>query len=1148
MVFIQKEVLMKELYNNLLKTEIISNLLQESQASETINLTNMNDGFKSVLTGLLIDQKMGQLLYIASSDGQAAKISREFEKFLGSQVLYFPLEPLHDYFADVRSRESANQRLKVLKKLVSNEAKLIVLGVETLLKRFMPVSDFKQLDIKLGVDQTIKPMNLIERLMQLGYERNYQAEAKGQFAQRGGIIDIFPPLGEGAYRLEFFDDLIESIRLFDPVTQLSMETLKKIVITPALEMVLAQEEKTKTLKYLQKKYQNDLSYQPLLEQVAAEKENLFSLTAAKASLIDYFNQPLLIWDEPTEIKRSITDYVERVNKDLKALIEAGKFFPEQKKQFFNFSKIEKQAKQFRQLKYTSFGSRSKKGKTLSVEAKEVEPFLGQIPRFLEYVTDRISENYKIMICSQDEAGQTKIKETLQQADIHRFTSGMASGIQFVLGQIPTGFELTSEKLTCLNEKDIFMQGSRRRKKRRKKGKKLDSFTQLNIGDYVVHDVHGIGIYRGIEQLKIDKTIKDLIVIEYAKEAKFYCPVDQMEAISIYVGTGEKKPRINQLGTAEWSRSKARVKKAVEEMADELIELYAKRQQLKGYRFGPDSNWQKEFEEAFPHEETNDQLQAVEEIKNSMEISQPMDRLLCGDVGYGKTEVALRAAFKAVMDGKQVAFLVPTTILAQQHFQTMCDRFKNYPIKVGLLSRFRTKNEQEKVLTGITMGEIDCVVGTHRLLSADVSFKDLGLLIIDEEQRFGVTHKEKIKQIKGNIDVLTLSATPIPRTLHMSMIGVRDMSLIDEPPEGRRPVITYVMEYNEIIIRDAIEREMKRRGQVYFVHNRINDIYEVSARIREQVPQARIGVAHGRMAAQELEDMMMDFLNYQYDVLVTTTIIESGLDIKNANTLIVDNGDHMGLSQLYQLRGRVGRSDVQAYAYITHKPKMLSEISKKRLKAIKDFTAFGSGFKIALRDLEIRGAGNILGAAQSGNLATIGYDLYCRILDDAVNLRMGKTLAEESPEISILLDVSSYIAEDYIKNEELKYDLYKKLSYIHSKADYDELEDELLDRFGEIPDGVYNLMSLAMIKHLARSLGIIEIHQRGNSLSFTFDPQKDIPLPPSKGIETLFKKYSIKFNVGKKDEIKWRIYLKKENDHSYLNEITVFLNFLKANRN
>ncbi|WKY47345.1 transcription-repair coupling factor [Eubacteriaceae bacterium ES3] len=1134
---------------NLKKTETFKNIKNQLQIAEPLNLTGVNKGFKAALTAALEENE--QLLYITMNDIEALKVEQDLKRTLGDQVLYFPMEPIHDYFADVHSREITNQRLLVLKKILTGQPCLVVTGVETIFKKFLPREDFVSLEVSLAQEDEIAPDLLIDKLVQLGYERDVQVEARGQFAHRGGIIDVFVPSEEYAYRLEFFGETIESIRSFDPQTQLSVENHESVSITAAREVLLPEKERELMFKRLNKKYRDEALYQPLLERLTEEGCNtceiLFALSRAEGVFFDYFKDPLIIWDEPTKIRQAGNAYLEKLDQDILNLGAEGILFPEEKNKFFRLSKIEKEALSYREIKVNLFGSRSKKGTTIEINALEIEPFVGAIPRFLDFVEERLKKDYLLEIHVRDEAGRKRIEEILVHGDIHRFTENFEAGIQLLDGEIAGGFELTDDRLICLNERDIIRDGSARRRRRRKKGKKLDSFTQLNQGDYVVHDIHGIGIYKGIEQLTIDETIKDLMVIEYANDAKFYCPVDQMDAVQVYVGTGEKKPRVNQLGTSDWNKSKSRVKAAVEEMADELIDLYAKRQKLTGYAFGPDTTFQQEFEDAFPYEETGDQLQAVEEIKEDMEKAKPMDRLLCGDVGYGKTEVALRAVFKAVMDGKQVAFLVPTTILAQQHYQTIIERFANYPVRIGLLSRFKTKSEQEKTMRGLISGEVDLVVGTHRLLSKDVQFKDLGLLVIDEEQRFGVTHKEKIKQMKENIDVLTLSATPIPRTLHMSMIGVRDMSVIDEPPEGRRPVLTYVMEYNDALIKDAIEKELKRRGQVYFVHNRVNDIYEVSARLRELVPGLRITVAHGQMSGPELEDIMMDFLEYRYDLLVTTTIIESGLDIKNANTLIIDNGDHMGLSQLYQLRGRVGRSNVQGYAYVTHKQKMLSEVSQKRLKAIKDFTAFGSGFKIALRDLEIRGAGNILGSAQSGNLASIGYELYCRILDEAVNMRLGKALPEPGRDVLINLDISSYIPETYIKDEELKYDLYKKLSYIKTREDYNELEDELLDRFGAIPDGVYNLMALAMIKFKAKMLGMIEVSQRGNSVSFTFDPEVALPIPQPESMEMFGKTYSLKFNAGKKDEIKWRIVMKKDVEQRYLNKLGEFFDLLEAKK-
>lgn len=1143
---------MQLLYQDLMRSEKIETLIGQLSSREIINLSNMNGGFKEVLTGLVFGHAGERILYVAATDYQAQKIARELETILPQKVLYFPMEPIHDYFADVHSHEISHQRLDVFEKLLSDEKYVVVAGAETLLKKLMPRKRFESLVFSLALEDTADPVELMTRFYDLGYEAVSQVEAKGQVAHRGGIIDVFPPTGEQAYRIDFFGDTIESIRHFDPQTQLSTHNLEKAEILPGREIILDEDERSKAFRQIRKNYGDSLEYAALMERLSedptAHDETLFAFIKTDATLLDYIGECLVIWDEPPRIKESEGVFQKKLFSDLETLMQDYLMLPEEKNKFYSFSKIEKAVEKQTQLKYHLFTSRGKKGITLDMGVKDNDSFLGQWPLFVAFIQKQLAKNAIIQLRARDEAGLQKIEKLLTEAEIYRFTKDVMPGIQLVIGEINSGFEMPEERLVCVNQSEIIKESGRDKKRRKKKGRKIDSFTQLNQGDFVVHDTHGIGIYRGIEQLKIDETRKDLMVIEYANDARFYCPVDQMDAIQVYVGTGEKKPKINQLGTNDWSKSKSRVKAAVAEMADELITLYAQRQNLKGYAFGPDSNWQREFEESFPHEETNDQLQAVEEIKADMESTRPMDRLLCGDVGYGKTEVALRAIFKAVMEGKQVAFLVPTTILAQQHYQTVMDRFKKYPVSVGVLSRFRTKTEQEKTIKELAAGQIDLVIGTHRLLSKDVKFKDLGLLVVDEEQRFGVGHKERIKQLKENVDVLTLSATPIPRTLHMSMIGVRDMSIIDEPPAGRRPVLTYVMEFNDAIVKDAIERELARNGQVYFVHNRIHDIFEVARKIQKLVPDARILVAHGRMTGSELEDIMLDFLEYNYDILVTTTIIESGLDIKNANTLIIDNGDYMGLSQLYQLRGRVGRSNVQGYTYVTHRPKVLSELSQKRLKAIKDFTAFGSGFKIALRDLEIRGAGNILGSAQSGNLATIGYELYCRILDEAVNERLGKKTAFATSELIINLNVSSYIPERYISDEELKYDIYKKLSYVKSQDDYNDLEDELLDRFGEIPDGVYNLMALAMIKHLGRSLGMTEIRERGSSVLFTFDNKREIPIPAPELMKRLFDEYKIKFNAGKGDQIRWRIVLKHEKDQTYLNELGKILAALVSEKN
>ncbi|HEY5557880.1 transcription-repair coupling factor [Acetobacterium sp.] len=1140
------------LYEDLLgleKTKIILNALTPG---EIVNLSNMNNSLKEVLTGLIYNNQEKRILYVTATDYLAQKKAVAIEKILQEKVLYFPMESIHDYFADVHSQEINQQRLAVLEMILLGNKEVVVTSVEALLKKCMPLEKFRELAFSLGLEESWDPLALVDRLFALGYNGVYQVEARGQYAHRGGILDVFPPIGRNAYRIEFFGDTIESIRCFDPETQLSTRSVDRVRIPPGREIILDSDERKKALALMEKRYGTVSEYAALLERMTedpgAHDETLISFIKSEASFVDYLGDCVCIWDEPPRIRESQVLFQEKIQRNFETLMHEFFMFPEEQNKFYALSRIEKVMESQAQLKLHLFTSKGKKGISLDMEAKDIDSFLGQLPLFTQFIREQLKKNAIINLRARDEAGLEKLRQLITEADIHNFTTGASPGIQLSIGELESGFELPEDGLVCINQSEILKESLSGKRRKRIKGRKIDSFTQLNQGDFVVHDTHGIGIYRGIEQLKIDKTIKDLIVIEYANDARFYCPVDQMEAIQVYVGTGEKKPKINQLGTNDWHKSKSRVKAAVEDMADELIALYAKRRSLVGYAYGPDSSWQTEFEESFPYMETNDQLQAVEEIKVDMETPRPMDRLLCGDVGYGKTEVALRAVFKAVMEGKQVVLLVPTTILAQQHYQTAIDRFKKYPVNIGLLSRFKTKKEQEQTLKELAAGQMDLIIGTHRLLSKDVIFKDLGLLVVDEEQRFGVRHKERIKQLKENVDVLTLSATPIPRTLHMSMVGVRDMSVIDEPPAGRRPVLTYVMEYNPAIVKDAIERELSRQGQIFFVHNRIHDIFEVSRKLQKLVPEARIVVAHGRMSGPDLEDIMVDFLKEDYDMLVTTTIIESGLDIKNANTLIVDNGDQMGLSQLYQLRGRVGRSDVQGYAYVTHKPKVLSEISQKRLKAIKDFTAFGSGFKIALRDLEIRGAGNILGSAQSGNLATIGYELYCRILEEAVQRRMGDEKAFIPSELIINLDVSSYIPENYISNEELKYAIYKKLSYVKSKADYDELEDELLDRFGEIPDGVYNLMALAMIKHLGRSLGMTEIRDRGHSVLFTFDGSREVPIPEPELMKQLFDQYNIKFNAGKGEQLRWRIVLKHEQDQVFLRELGNFLEMLAPEKN
>lgn len=1140
---------MDRLFNDLKGTPKIEKIFEAIEESIGVNLSNVKTGLKGFLTLLTYEHFDTNILFITHSDRDAQKKAEILRKFRDTDVLYYPLEPVHDYFSDAHSQNIAHQRMTVIEKLFSEKKYIIVASIDSILKKMVPRVAMEALFFSINNGDTFDLEALVVRLVNLGYERVYQVESKGQFALRGGILDIYNVTSEEAVRIEFFDDEVDSMRLFDVDSQLSYDQIENVRIAPAKEIVLSEEERQRIFKMIHKKYDGNELYMELVEKLEQEgaqyDETLFTFVKENDSFMDYVGKNIVIWDEYTRIKETYDIFIKKTWLDYESLITQGYILPEEKNKFFTFHHIEKSLEGCPAIKEYLFNSRAKKGMNLDMNSRDLESFAGQFPLFLDFLNRRLTLGYRIHICCRTEKTRETVKQYLVDQEVFNFVENEGPGIQLSVGEISEGFEMEDEKVVYINESEIFKEKRTSQRKKKHKGRKIDSFAELHVGDYVVHDVHGIGIYRGIEQLTIDNVTKDLMVIEYAGDAKLYIPVEQMDSVQVYIGTGgDKKPKVNQMGNPDWQKAKNKAQKAVEDMADELIALYAKRRSMKGYAFSPDTSWQKEFEDDFPYVETEDQLRCVEEIKADMESEIPMDRLLCGDVGYGKTEVALRAAFKAVMEGKQVAMLVPTTILAQQHYNTVLERFRKYPISVEVISRFRTSGQQKKILGDLALGKLDMIIGTHRLLSQDVHFKDLGLLIIDEEQRFGVRSKEKIKQLKQNVDVLTLSATPIPRTLHMSMTGVRDMSVIEEPPEGRRPVQTYVMAYNPLIIQDAINRELGRGGQVYYVHNRVHDIHEVAIDVQSLVPDARIVVAHGRMSGSELEDIMVDFLNHDFDILVTTTIVESGLDVKNANTMIIDEGDHFGLSQLYQLRGRVGRSDVQAYTYVTHKKEILTEIAQKRLKAIKDFTAFGSGFKVAMRDLEIRGAGNILGAEQSGHLFKIGYELYCRILEEAISKRMDGVEVETEEPIRINLDIDGYIPERYISSEELKYDIYKKLTFIKTIEDYDDFEEELLDRFGDIPNGVYNLMSIAMIKNMASTIGVKEIKQKGQFIYLTFSEKKEVLVPDAEKMPELIRKYKVKFKAGKANEACWSFNLSSVRDKDILKEIISFFEDLK----
>ncbi|NMB96397.1 MAG: transcription-repair coupling factor, partial [Clostridiaceae bacterium] len=769
-------------------------------------------------------------------------------------------------------------------------------------------------------------------------------------------------------------------------------------------------------------------------------------------------------------------------------------------------------------------------KTYSFICKQNPSYYGFFKLLINDLKECKRKDNKVVIMAGTKTRGEKLRDNLHTEGIEAVysdsvhTSLLSGNIVITQGSLNNGFQYPLIGFVVISEREVFGNDRKRKKssKRKSKGVDINFFTDLNPGDYVVHQTHGIGQYVGIEKLVVEGIHKDYLKIKYQGKDFLYIPTSHLDVIQKYIGSEGKAPKINKLGGNDWIKVKKRVKESLKELAEDLVKLYAERKAIKGYSFSKDTVWQNEFEEQFPYEETDDQLRCTEEIKKDMESNKPMDRLLCGDVGYGKTEVALRAAFKAVMNGKQVAFLVPTTVLAQQHYNNFVERMKNFPVNVEMLSRFRTKAEQGRILQDLKRGQIDVLVGTHRLIQKDIQFKDLGLLIIDEEQRFGVAHKERLKNIRPNVDVLTLTATPIPRTLHMSLIGVRDISVLEEPPEERYPVQTYVMEYNLDIVRDAIDRELARGGQVYYLYNRVRTIDLKASQIQELVPEARIGVAHGQMGERKLEDIMLKFMRREFDILICTTIIESGLDLPNVNTLIIEDADKMGLSQLYQLRGRVGRSNRLAYAYITYKKdKVLSEIAEKRLQTIKEFTEFGSGFKIAMRDLEIRGAGNLLGPEQHGHIESVGYDMYCRLLDEAVRELKGELPPEKEPEVNIDLNIDAYIADEYINKEIQKIEMYKKIASIQDEQDVIDIKDELLDRYGDLPKQVENLISIAYIKALAGKLGISAITEKKDALIFQFKDKKIVKIDVISKLAAKYKR-QILFNAENNPYLMYKI--------------------------
>ncbi|MEI4804315.1 transcription-repair coupling factor [Bacillus sp. FJAT-51639] len=1079
-------------------------------------ISGMATSSRSLLMASLYKKTKQSQLVITHNLYQAQKVYEDLVSLIGEQDVW--LYPVNESIASeigVASPELKAQRIEVLNRLAAGESGIIVAPVAGL-RRFLPRKEmWKKQQIELKMGQEIDLDELFHVLTTMGYERKSMVEAPGEFSVRGGILDIYPLTEELPIRIEFFDTEVDSIRSFTVEEQRSQEKMDKISFGPATEFVFSKEELAFGIQKLEsslantiKKVSDEKLKTIILETVTYELELLKNGQTIEqmfkylslfynepASLIEYLPENgVVILDEVSRIQETAEHLETEEAEWYISLLGEGAIvqdltFSHNFAQFLNHKK--------RKFLYLTLFLRhiphTQPQNIVNLTCKTMQDFHGQM-NLLKTEIDRWTKSrFTTVVLGANEERTKKLQHILNdydiEADIIEGTEVLLPGrIQVMVGDLHAGFEMPMQKLAIITEKELFNKKVKKsqRKQKLSNAERIKSYSELKVGDYVVHVNHGIGKFLGIETLEINGVHKDYLHIKYQGNDKLYVPIEQIDQVQKYVGSEGKDPKIYKLGGNDWKKVKTKVEKSVQDIADDLIKLYAEREASKGYAFTPDTSEQQEFESSFPYQETEDQLRSIAEIKKDMERGRPMDRLLCGDVGYGKTEVAIRAAFKAIMDEKQVAILVPTTILAQQHYETIRERFQDYPINIGLLSRFRTRKQQNETIKGLKDGTVDIVIGTHRLLSKDVIYKDLGLLIIDEEQRFGVTHKEKIKQLKANIDVLTLTATPIPRTLHMSMLGVRDLSVIETPPENRFPVQTYVVEYNPALIREAIERELARGGQVYFLYNRVEDIERKVDEISMLVPDARVTFAHGKMNESELESVMLAFLEGQHDVLVSTTIIETGVDIPNVNTLIVFDADRMGLSQLYQLRGRVGRSNRVAYAYFTYKrDKVLSEVAEKRLQAIKEFTELGSGFKIAMRDLSIRGAGNLLGAEQHGFIDSVGFDLYSQMLKDAIEQRIGTGAEEQVIDVEIDLEVDAYLPDAYISDSKQKIMMYKQFRGVSTIEDIEELQEEMIDRFGDYPQEVGYLLQIANIKALAMQEGIELIKQMKQEVTLLF---------------------------------------------------------------
>ena len=1089
-----------------------------SEKTFPINIYGISESGKSYIINGIFEENDNSMVVVTHSDVDAKNLYEDLS-FYTTDVFYFPVREVVFYNVDAISGDLRWARLKVIKEILQNERKkIIVTSIDALTSLYTPKEYYLRYSmiIKTGDDIDLKEIS--KSLLQCGYERVEVVEGKGEFSFRGGILDVFPPTSAYPYRVELFGDEVDSIRTFNTESQRSIEKVEEFSIFPSKEVIVDDECRSRAVQNINEELKKVIANVSKENKESVEKikgivgkniellNNTYYFETIDSylpffyekldSFFDYLQGYTFVVDDFKRSSGKMESIYYEFNENYMSFLQRGDILPSQNSLLLNKGELESKLENSSLITLSSFLNKSDGlFNTVDIGFEEVtlNKYNGQLNMLIEDIQERKEKKYKtVILAGTRPRGERLVKTLMEKGIFSTYKDSIdkieAGEVVITFGNLLRGFDYPELELSIISDKDIFGETRRKRsgKAVRKKGvAKITSFAELKPGDYVVHANHGIGVYKGIKQMAAGGTTRDYLDIVYDKGDKLYVPVDQLDLVQKYIGSEGNSPKINKLGGAEWQKAKAKARKSINEIAQDLVKLYAARATLKGHSFGKDTEWQRQFEDEFPYEETPDQLASLEEIKRDMESDKPMDRLLCGDVGYGKTEVAIRAAFKAVMDGKQVAFLVPTTILADQHYNNFIKRFSDFPIKIDMISRFRTPKQQKATLQALKEGNVDILIGTHRLVSKDIVFKDLGLLIVDEEQRFGVAQKEKIKGMKKNVDVLTLSATPIPRTLHMSLTGVRDISVIETPPEDRYPIQTYVVEQNDQLIRDAILREIGRGGQVYFVYNRVESIDSMANYIRDLVPECKVGIMHGQMTEKELETEMIAFMNKEYDVLVCTTIIETGIDISNVNTMIVHNADKMGLSQLYQLRGRVGRANRIAYAYFIYtKDKILTEVAEKRLKALKDFTELGSGFKIAMRDLEIRGAGNMMGSSQHGHMANIGYDLYCRMLEDTIKLIKGE-IENEPIETSVDIKVDAFIPSSYITDEIQKIEVYKKIAAIENINDFMEIKSELEDRYSSIPDSVYNLMDIAYIKSICKGLYIEDIKETAKELRFKF---------------------------------------------------------------